>query len=327
MITKAQYLLSIGETEQTWSSVLNNVRYYDFKIKKPASKMRHIEAPVKELKLLQKKLATTFNLHYKNVLPSTVFGYIPKYICPESPRDIRTNALCHVTQQYLLNIDLKDFFHQIKIQSIESICTTIGFEPALVTEVSLMTTKDGRLPMGAPTSPVLSNWASLSLDQHLIDWARENELVYTRYVDDLCFSGMSDFSRLQNSIFSIITQNGFKINAQKIKYYYPEEIKTITGIDFKDINLSVNTDTIEKIKNNIRLLKKVVHAGHLANAMHTPHKLHKDEKLKAIRRSIEGQIQFVKRVEDKDSSNYQEIKKLFKKAITPEDHFEFTFYI
>ena len=154
MITKDQYLQSIGETDQTWNYVLNNPHYHDFKIKKSASKMRHIEAPVKELKLLQKKLATTFNLHYKNVLPPAVYGYIPKYICPDAPRDIRSNALCHATQQYLMNIDLKDFFHQIKSHTIEDICCKLGFDPSLSKEVSSITTKDGRLPMGSPTSPI-----------------------------------------------------------------------------------------------------------------------------------------------------------------------------
>lgn len=327
MITKAQYLSTIDETEQTWGAVFKNLRYYDFKIKKSATKMRHIEAPVKELKILQKKLATTFNLHYKNKLPSSVYGYIPKYICPDTPRDIRSNALCHATQHYLLNIDLKDFFHQIKSHTIESICSSLGFEPTLSKEVSIITTKDGRLPMGSPTSPVLSNWAALSLDQKLMQWASEKNIIYTRYVDDLSFSGMKDLSGLQESIFAIISENGFYINDQKIKYYLPEDIKTITGIDIQQLNLTVNTETIQKIQNNIRLLKKVVNAGHLANATHSPHLLHKDEKIKTIKKSIEGQIQFVKRIEKKDSANYQQLKKLYKKAIRPEDQFEFNFYI
>ena len=77
----------------------------------------------------------------------------------------------------------------------------------------------------------------------------------------------------------------------------------------------MNTETIQKIQNNIQLLKKVVHAGHLANAMHAPHKLYKDAKLKTIKRSIEGQIQFVKRIEQKNSPNYQQLKKLYKKGL------------
>jgi RNA-directed DNA polymerase len=58
----------------------------------------------------------------------------------------------------------------------------------LANALTLLTTYEGKLPIGAPTSPVISNFICYQLDSDLIDFCGENHLTFTRYADDLTFS-------------------------------------------------------------------------------------------------------------------------------------------
>jgi hypothetical protein len=95
-----------------------------------------------------------------------------------------------------------------------------------------LTTFDGRLPQGAPTSPILANLICRRLDSRLFKWARNNGCTYTRYADDLTFStNKNSFPRRERDIIkSIVRDEGFGINLQKERLMASYERQIVTGI-------------------------------------------------------------------------------------------------
>lgn len=140
----------------------------------------------------------------------------------------------HVNKKYYFRIDIQDFFGSITKEVIyDTLKPYCKFEDILDYMVEL-TTKDGKLPQGAVTSPVLSNIVFAKIDQRILKYCQSliniykdgeqnfNDIIYTRYADDLLFS--SNYLDFKNNdyffyiIKKILNENGFRINYEKIKY-------------------------------------------------------------------------------------------------------------
>ena len=92
-------------------------------------------------------------------------------------------------------------------------------------------TLDNRLPQGAPTSPVIANLAFNSVDLALQDLAKGWDCTYTRYADDIAFSGNTTFSRKDTKAVSqILGQSGFDINTRKTRIIGSGGRQILTGL-------------------------------------------------------------------------------------------------
>src|SRR5690606_18910192 len=101
----------------------------------------------------------------------------------------------------------------------------------LATILANLTTYRGRLPMGAPTSPVLSNFALKYLDRDLAFHADQCQVKYSRYADDISFSGVENFSHgLIREVTNIFENHGFPVNRDKVSFMGPKEEKKVTGL-------------------------------------------------------------------------------------------------
>ena len=148
-----------------------------------------------------------------------------------------------------MTIDLADFFPSISAKQIKNVFLSepFYFDSQLATALTLLTTYEGKLPQGAPTSPVLSNFTCLKLDRELACWAAKNHINYSRYADDLTFSGEVFIStEKQQEIRQIILQNQFVVNEKKVRQRVTNRQQTVTGLT---VNSKVNVDR--------RYLKKV----------------------------------------------------------------------
>ena len=101
-----------------------------------------------------------------------------------------TNAQRHVKKKYVFNLDLENFFDQVHFGRVRGMLMKppygIGAEAALV--IAQIACYKGKLPQGAPTSPILTNMVCAPLDTQLIRLAQKYKLHYTRYADDISFS-------------------------------------------------------------------------------------------------------------------------------------------
>ncbi|MBK9107293.1 MAG: RNA-directed DNA polymerase [Saprospiraceae bacterium] len=222
----------IRKHEQQVVLMAHQPRYHRYEIPKSKGGLRLVEDPEKKLKIVQTFINEHLQAFYSLIRPECVYGFVIKREAGED-RTITGNAMQHLGCNYLLNVDLKDFFHQVSRVRVEEIFKIHfnHFHDELIDILARLTTYHDRLPMGAPSSPVLSNMASIEMDRELIQYSKHTGLVYSRYADDLSFSTLDlmEPEHLDN-IKSIISQCGFNVNPQKIKWFGHEDRKEITGI-------------------------------------------------------------------------------------------------
>jgi RNA-directed DNA polymerase len=98
-----------------------------------------------------------------------------------------------------------------------------------------LTTLRGTLPQGAPTSPNLANVAAYRLDARLSGLATRHQVIYTRYADDLTFSGGGvSQSRFRRAVEYIMRNSGFIPNEKKTVYLTPSDQQRVTGVVVND---------------------------------------------------------------------------------------------
>jgi retron-type reverse transcriptase len=224
--------------------------YVAYTIPKASGGTRLIMAPKKRLKSLQRRLLQ----HLVSKLPHSehAHGFLP---C----RSVRTGAEPHVGRKVLLQMDLKDFFPTITYGRVRGLMIALGYGYPVAATLAALMTEAERQPVeidgvvyqvpigrrhavqGAPTSPGLSNSIVLRLDRRLAGLARFFGFRYTRYADDLTFSGDDDTGlhglRLQTT--RIIEAEGFRVNVRKTHVSRRGQSQRVTGVTVnKQLGLS-----------------------------------------------------------------------------------------
>ncbi|MGF6152218.1 reverse transcriptase domain-containing protein [Pseudomonas fluorescens] len=217
------------------------IYYESFEVLKKSGGKRVINAPVSQLKNLQKKIAILLGELYEP--HACAHGFIDE-------RSIVTNAKNHTRKKYVFNIDLKDFFETITFPRIFGLLTS---KPYLINEkvasvIAHLCTVDGCLPQGAPTSPIISNMICRQMDRQLSRLAFAHRAVYSRYADDISFSfyapdtyvssAIVEFDQGSGNYFAgvgdklkrIIKANKFSINESKTRLQDKFERQIVTGL-------------------------------------------------------------------------------------------------
>lgn len=211
--------------------VANVERHYDeYKIRKKAGGDRPIEAPDYMLKDIQRWIY--LNILCKDTsIKDCVHGFIPKSMNKDKVRGVLTNAAPHAGHDWLINIDLKNFFHTVKLDKVKDYFSSLGYEDEVVKTLTALCTYKSRLPQGAPTSPMLSNIIASTMDVMMLKYCNKRGIVYTRYADDLTFSANSDVEVPPiEDIYKIVYLNGFKVNRMKTKVRYKGCRQEVTGL-------------------------------------------------------------------------------------------------
>lgn len=211
--------------------------YTSFSIPKKNGDSRIINAPNKELKYIQSKLAEELYLYRKKLMEEKeLIGGVSQAF--EKGKNIFTNALVHRNKRYVINMDLENFFDSFHFGRVRGFFLK-SREFELPNEVATVLAKivccDGKLPQGAPTSPIISNMICNIFDIRIIKLAKKYRLDYTRYADDLTFS-TNDKNYLMNKeqfyieIKKEIEKAGFHINEDKTRISYNSSRQEVTGI-------------------------------------------------------------------------------------------------
>lgn len=237
----------LGWFVQHWNDADN--LYTEFEIPKKKGGKRIVAAPTEWLKALQ-------GLLYQNVLSKIALHKS----CQGFRKDasILTNARPHAKSEVVINIDLEDFFPSISAARVYSMLSAVLKTALNDSEIRLITraaTRKGALPQGAPTSPVLANIIAKRLDKRLAGAASKNGMKYTRYADDLTFSGKTQVVAALPLIRQIIKEEGFTISAKKFRIIRRGNRQEVTGLT---VNEKV---TVPRMKR--KWLRAAVH--HLAN--------------------------------------------------------------
>jgi RNA-directed DNA polymerase len=202
----------------------NNKRYYNqYEVAKKNGKKRTISSPHLELKGIQRWILRNI---FDKLSPSPYAKGFVKGI------SLLKNAEPHKGKQYILNIDLKDFFDNIPANFVYSVFNSLGYSPKLSFQLTKICTINSVLPQGAPTSPALSNFVCNRLDYRLGNYCKKNALVYTRYADDLTISGnrLLSMKEAKKMAIKIIENEKFIINRSKMKLVGPSLKREVTGL-------------------------------------------------------------------------------------------------
>lgn len=204
--------------------------YTEYKIRKKSGGDRLIEAPDHKLKDIQRWIYINI-LSKDNSIKDCVHGFMPAFKNQNKVRGILTNALPHEGHDWLINIDLKNFFHTVKLDKVKDYFSSLGYEQEVVKTLTALCTYKSRLPQGAPTSPMLSNIIASKMDAMMLKYCNTRGIIYTRYADDLTFSANYDVEIPQiKDIYKIVFLNGFKVNRMKTKVRKKGCKQEVTGL-------------------------------------------------------------------------------------------------
>jgi RNA-directed DNA polymerase len=276
--------------------------YKVFQIPKPGkNEKRTIETPTGILEPLLHRLCDGLQWLYLEHKTDAAYGFIRSIKNDADKRNIYTNARRHLGNNYLLNIDFDNFFYQVDIAKVKNIFndySIFSFTPETEELLTRLVTFKGRLPMGSSTSPPLSNFATISLDNDLLKWARGNHITYTRYVDDLSFSSKASITdRHYEQITQLLQTHRFVADPQKIKWYGKADVKEITGL-IVGKTVTVSSVFIDEFEKELQKLKELY-----AYTMRYPdyHVMDWIDKLKQV---IHGRLAFIQMVYGKNHPVY-----------------------
>lgn len=222
---------------------INNL-YTSFEIQKKNGGVRKINAPLKELKNIQNKLAEVLYKHMKKKQKKDNISH-----AYEKNKSIITNAKIHRNKRLVLNIDLENFFESIHFGRVRGFFiknNNFLLSTEVATVIAQISCYEGKLPQGSPSSPIISNLICEILDYRLLKIAKKYKLEYTRYADDLTFStNDKKFLGLQTEfnkeISKEIIRAGFKINEKKNRLQYRDSRQVVTGLV---VNQKINVNRI-----------------------------------------------------------------------------------
>lgn len=221
-------------------------KYYKiYKMPKKSGGKRTICQPSKKLKGLQSWVLINI-LNKIQVSPS----------CKGFRKGSSTldNALPHIGANTILNLDLKDFFPTVTAKQVYNIFKTIGYNKLIATVFTNICTYQQRLPQGSPCSPMLANLATWTMDLRIQGYVGKRGISYTRYADDLSFSGLnpSKVVKIIPMIKTIIDDENFIVNHKKTRISSSARAKTVTG-------LVVNEDGVGIGKQKYKILRAKIH--------------------------------------------------------------------
>lgn len=196
--------------------------YHIFTIPKKNGTMRIIEAPSDRLKKYQ--IWIKENILDRMVVSDSAKGF--KRNC-----SILDNAKEHINKELVINIDLKDFFPSITYDMVYEIFVNAGYTTGVSHLLTrLCTNKKNVLPQGSPASPIISNIVCSKLDKRLFSLAKKYKCSYTRYADDITFSGNAGIKNMLPTVKKIIAEERFVINDSKVRLQYRNMRQVVTGL-------------------------------------------------------------------------------------------------
>ncbi len=242
-------------------------------------KVRKISTPTIFLKQVQKWIQIFI------LKPVPVSKYATAY-APKS--SIFKNAEMHVKQECVVNLDFKHFFESISSRDVYQLFCSFGYTKEIAGFLTNICTLDGVLPQGAPTSPYISNLICRDLDKKLGDLASVTQMNFTRYADDLTFSGKSSIINFLPQIRITIEDSGFKINENKTSIRYQHQRQEVTGL-IVNHKVAIKKEFLRQLKQEVHYCLRFGAADHMqkANISYSNYKDH-----------LFGKAYFVKIVND-----------------------------
>lgn len=239
----------LGVDEIQLKEILKNPssHYRVFWMGKRKGGYRMIAAPDQALKSIQ-------NTIYRRILLSV--NVHPAATGFRHQRNITDNVRPHLGKRYVLKTDIHDFFGSIRSPRVREAFEKMGYPKNISKVLGALCCRYRCLPQGASTSPALSNIISYAMDQKLAALAAEYNLTYTRYADDITFSG-DDFTKEQilSRLKQIVREEKFELNFKKTRFLSQHHRKIITGVSVSSgVKLTIPKAKKREIRKNVHYI-------------------------------------------------------------------------
>lgn len=171
-------------------------------------------------------------------------------------RSTVNNARQHLGRKLVLRCDLVDFFDQVRLPQVREVFIVLGASGTAVDCLTHLCTLDDRIPQGASSSSAIANVAARKLDDDLTRLATRIGCVYTRYVDDLVFSGEWEVGAAE--VAALVISNGFTLNLDKTRLQRRGRSQYVTGLNVSDPSRThIPTAFKRRLRSQLRLAAKL----------------------------------------------------------------------
>ena len=196
--------------------------YIRRQLPKSSGGVRELSVPDPLLKHIQRQILRVLLVHMPVSPYAMAYRYGGSTLC---------NAAPHVGKPCVLKLDIRHFFDSILYSAVkETAFPAEVYAENLRILLAMLCYGWDRLPQGAPTSPCITNILMRDFDNEVGAWCRERQIAYTRYCDDMTFSG--DFARdeVLRCVEPRLRALGFYLNPGKTKWLPADRRQLVTGI-------------------------------------------------------------------------------------------------
>ena len=241
--------MDLGYPAKTLYGLSNNIEkhYHNVYIPKHDGSKRKLSVPDLILKGVQKSISDNILAYYP------VSKYATAYKIGGS---VQKNASMHVNKQKILKLDIEGFFDHISYSRIKDtvFCKERFSEPIRILLTMLCYYKDA-LPQGAPTSPAITNIIMYDFDEKIGAYCKKRGISYTRYCDDMTFSGIFDEKETTALVKNELRGLGLFLKNQKTAVILNTRRQTVTGIVVNE-KINLTKEYKKKIRQQMYYIEK-----------------------------------------------------------------------
>ena len=259
--------------------------YRTYPYPKKSGGNRTITVPEPRLKRLQRRILR--NGLEKVPIHRAAHGF-------QKGRSTVTNAAPHSGKAMVVNVDISSFFPSTVHSEIVRACRKLAsgrLSHATVMLIADICSYSGGLPVGAPTSPYIGNIILQSADLAIAKASKRYHITYTRYADDLTFSGGTDTIKILPFVKKVLKERGYKLDPKKTNIFRKGRRQIVTGL------------VVNERPNLPRIVRRRLRAAvHRIQSGQQPH-WHKKE---VSREKISGLIAYLNAVNPEEAATYKE---------------------
>jgi RNA-directed DNA polymerase len=324
--TLEELIKTAGVTPQIFYGLLANPEYRAYQIPKKNGGFRNIVAPQYALANAQSCLAKYLQHMYAYHRLSCVHGFVQSI--RNHQYGVLSNASPHVGKPFVLNMDISNFFESISAKQVNETLRSwpFYFGDQEAKAVALLCTYQKKLPVGAPSSPVLSNMVFSKIDVALMQLVEKiNNMIskddvavtYTRYADDLTFSGSRNLVlQFKKQIVQIINNAGFEVNVKKTRGQNTYGPQWVTGIKVNE-KLNISRYYIRNVRAVLHQMRTKPTAEVVSRYLQLPVSISIDEMhVQKMLNSVQSKIGWIGCVRGNTDNLYLRLKQQYSEART-----------
>jgi len=214
------------------------------------------------------------------------------------------NASPHRQQPQLLKLDIENFFDNISWYQVWHLFRQTTLPSGVIVMLTHLCCYREALPQGAPTSPTISNLVMRHFDEQLGAWCQARGIIYTRYCDDMTFSGDFDAREVKDKVTALLAKMGMRLNKRKTALVCACQQQRVTGIVVNE-TLQLSREQRRTLRQEVYFCQKYGVIAHLSRRGNLDSSADPAEQARHYLHSLQGKIGWLLQVNPQDKAFVQ----------------------